>query len=136
MKLKNIYIFIFALLLSIFFQTKISGQTNNDFSKFKKIKIYKAPKKNNYSYAKKQFKTYQVVFSGMFLFYKSFLSSQDSGSCPFEISCSVYMIKSVQKCGIFIGFLNGIDRYTRCNGHSNMKYKISKKSKRLYDPVN
>ena len=135
MKIKQIYILSIILFLLVFFQNTALGQTKSEFSKFKNIKIYKAPKKNNYTYAKEQVTTYQVIFSGMFLFYKNFISSQDKGSCPFEISCSEYMLKSVQKRGVIIGFLNGIDRYMRCNGQSNRKYEINKKTGKLYDPL-
>ncbi len=132
--MKQIFLLIFISFI-ICLYAKSYGQTNTEFSKFRKIKIYNVSKKNNYSYAKEQFTTYQVIFSGMFLFYKNFISSQDSGSCPFEISCSVYMIKSVQSHGVVIGFLNGIDRYMRCNGYSNIKYKINKKTGKLHDSI-
>ncbi|NJK95020.1 MAG: membrane protein insertion efficiency factor YidD [Bacteroidales bacterium] len=36
----------------------------------------------------------------MFLFYKSFLSSQDAISCVFHPSCSVYGFQTIQKMAL------------------------------------
>ena len=129
--------FIILLLLVLISQKpiKLYGQIKDDINNFEKIKIYKPEKKIDYSYAKEQFKTFQILFSGMFLFYKNFISSQDNSSCPFHISCSEYFIKSVQKKGVILGILNGIDRYKRCNGFSNDRYKRDHETGKLYDPV-
>lgn len=126
----------YILLILLFFSTnKVFSQFNEDINDFKKINLPQKIKKQKYPYAKSQVKTLQVVFSEVFLFYKNFMSSQDNGSCPFEITCSEYFIKSIQKKGILVGFLSGIDRYTRCNGHSNDRYKYNPKTNKLVDPV-
>ena len=125
----------FLIIFILIIVKTASSQFSADIVDFKKIKIYQEKSKPKYSYAKSQIKTLQVAFSGVFLFYKNFMSSQDNGSCPFEISCSEYFIKSIQKQGILTGFLSGIDRYSRCNGHSNHRYKYNEKTDHLVDPV-
>jgi putative membrane protein insertion efficiency factor len=70
----------------------------------------------------------EVILTGFFLGYKSLFSSQDSRSCTFEPSCSVYAIETIQKHGLVKGFLDSIDRLTRCNGLSPGQYD--------FDPVN
>ena len=132
----NKIVVILLLIITVFQNPfKAYGQISNDINKFEKIKIYQAEQKRDYSYAKEQFKTFQVLFSGMFLFYKNFVSSQDNSSCPFHISCSEYFLKSVQQKGAILGFLNGIDRYKRCNGFSNDRYEIIHETGKLFDPV-
>ena len=70
----------------------------------------------------------EVILTGFFLGYKSFFSSQDSRSCTFEPSCSIYAIETIRKHGLAEGFLDSFDRLTRCNGLSPGQYD--------YDPVN
>lgn len=71
-----------------------------------------------------------------FLFYKKFISSQDVNACVFQPSCSIYMIEAVEKKGVFIGFLNGIDRLLRCHFLVNKKdYLYNSKTGRYYDPL-
>jgi putative membrane protein insertion efficiency factor len=91
--------------------------------------------KDDYSYAKNVDNEVEAIFSGLFLVYKYFFSSQDKASCVFEPSCSEYAIKSIQKKGIIIGGLQAIDRLSRCNGFSRNNYPIDPKTKQLYDPV-
>ncbi|MCD4795110.1 MAG: membrane protein insertion efficiency factor YidD [Bacteroidales bacterium] len=133
--MKRNFIILLLSVLALQNPIKAYGQISEDINNFEKIKIYKPEKKRDYSYAKEQFKTFQVLFSGMFLFYKNFISSQDNSSCPFRISCSEYFIKSVQKKGVILGFLNGIDRYKRCNGFSNNRYERDYETGKLIDPV-
>lgn len=70
----------------------------------------------------------EVILTGFFLGYKNLFSSQDSRSCTFEPSCSVYAVETIQKHGLVRGFLDSIDRLTRCNGLSPGQYD--------YDPIN
>ena len=78
---------------------------------------------------------FKLVFSGLFLTYKTFLSSQDSHSCNFIPSCSEYSIESIRKRGFFIGFMSTFDRLTRCNGLNPHKYPIDETSGLSFDPV-
>jgi uncharacterized protein len=76
-----------------------------------------------------------VVMSGLFLFYKTFLSSQDMNSCNFHPSCSEYAIQSIKKKGFIHGGLMAFDRLGRCNGFSPEKYAIDIERRKLSDPV-
>jgi hypothetical protein len=49
---------------------------------------------------------YNLLLSGAFYFYKSFISSQDASHCSFTPSCSEYAVLAIQKQGIFAGLLN------------------------------
>jgi putative component of membrane protein insertase Oxa1/YidC/SpoIIIJ protein YidD len=75
------------------------------------------------------------IFSAMFLFYKSFISSQDINVCVFTPSCSVYAMESIKKEGIFIGLLSAIDRLSRCHGFGNNYYPKHPVTHKNYDPV-
>ena len=77
-----------------------------------------------------------TIVSVGFLFYKSFISSQDNPSCVFTPSCSEYAVQSIQKSGLIVGWLHTFDRLSRCHGlvnHHHYPFDIEKK--RYYDPV-
>ena len=76
-----------------------------------------------------------VMFTGLFIFYKSFISSQDGNSCTFTPSCSEYALQSIQKYGVVIGMLSAFDRLERCNGLSPELYKINPETHLFSDPV-
>lgn len=77
----------------------------------------------------------EAVFSGLFLFYKSFFSSQDNQRCSFHPSCSEYGLEAVKKFGVLRGMVSTFDRLTRCNGFSPRQYEIDFEHRRLKDPV-
>lgn len=79
--------------------------------------------------------TLEIVLSSLFLTYKFFISSQDSQSCSFSPSCSVYSVETIKKQGFIIGILDTFDRLSRCNGLSPEKYPIDYKHSLLIDPV-
>lgn len=95
-----------------------------------KVKI-----KDQYEHVHENTNEIQFMFSGLFLFYKSFISSQDSQSCSFTPSCSVYALEAVKKQGVLKGMLNGFDRLSRCNSLSPEKYEIDPKTQLLIDPL-
>lgn len=76
-----------------------------------------------------------ALFTGLFVFYKTFISSQDGNSCTFTPSCSEYALQSIKKKGVFIGMLNSFDRLLRCNGLSPKKYPYDYDKHLLIDPV-
>ncbi|MGB0431141.1 MAG: membrane protein insertion efficiency factor YidD [Bacteroidia bacterium] len=78
---------------------------------------------------------FQLFFSGLFIFYKDFLSSQDNAQCNFHPSCSVFAIHSIQQKGAFIGALSAFDRLSRCNGYNQKDYKRRNDNFLLDDPV-
>ena len=77
----------------------------------------------------------QAVFSGLFLAYKSFVSSQDNQRCGFHPTCSEFGLEAVKKFGIIRGFMCTCDRLTRCNGFSPGQYEADLARRRLKDPV-
>jgi len=77
-----------------------------------------------------------TIASVGFLFYKSFISSQDNPSCVFTPSCSEFAMLSIQEKGFFLGWLNTFDRLSRCHGLVNHHhYPIDIEHNRYYDPV-
>jgi len=76
---------------------------------------------------------YSLAFSGMFLFYKSFISSQDGQSCSFTPSCSEYSILYIRKYGVVKGVLATFDRISRCNGSHDYLRDVT--TGLNYDPV-
>lgn len=89
--------------------------------------------KKEYVEAKNNKNEAQMVFSGLFLFYKTFFSSQDLTVCTFTPSCSEYGILAVKKFGMLKGGVMTMDRLTRCNGLSPHNYEFDKTSMLLKD---
>jgi len=96
--------------------------------------ILDAPAKRVYNEAKNNTNEVQIAFSGLFLFYKTFISSQDLSVCTFTPSCSEYGILAVKRFGPMRGGFMTMDRLTRCNGLSPTAYEIDKKTQLLVDP--
>jgi len=107
------------------------GQSSNSA----KYKNCFQPEKHahTYEFAKGNTNELQAVFSGLFLFYKFAISSQDYNKCTFTPSCSEYGLLSVKKHGVIIGIVSTIDRLQRCNGLSPDKYEIDMDARLLID---
>ena len=98
------------------------------------VNIFSHEKRHvHYEVAKNNLNEIQFVFSGMFLFYKSFFSSQDEAKCSFTPSCSEYAMYSLKKHGLIIGVMAACDRLLRCNGLSPENYEIDFEKKLLID---
>lgn len=79
---------------------------------------------------------FDIVFSTGFLFYKSFISSQDKPSCIFSPSCSEFAVEAFQKEGLFPGWITTFDRLSRCHGFAKpTHYHFDTEKKLFYDPV-
>ncbi len=91
--------------------------------------------KHSWEIAKNNNSTMQIVYSSLFLFYKNFISSQDSQKCSFTPSCSSYSVESIKKQGLLVGMLDTFDRLMRCNGLSSEKYEVDNEQNLLIDPV-
>jgi hypothetical protein len=89
----------------------------------------------SWSVASNNNSTMEIVLSSMFKFYKYFISSQDSQSCSFSPSCSVYAVETIKKQGFLLGMFDTFDRLSRCNGLSPENYKINSNHTLLIDPV-
>jgi putative membrane protein insertion efficiency factor len=110
---------------------------NNSYGQ-KKANLYKniledGNIKKTYWQAKDNENEIQTAFSGLFLFYKSFISSQDLTVCTFTPSCSEYGILAIKGQGLIKGGLMTMDRLTRCNGLSPQNYDFDKKTMLLID---
>jgi putative membrane protein insertion efficiency factor len=113
----------------------LHAQNNADFDLIlEKIDLENQKEKYN-DLIKKNKNSADFLFSNMFIFYKSFISSQDGSNCTFHPSCSEYGLMSIQKYGVFEGVLKTSDRLLRCHGLSPEKYKFLPKENLLYDPL-
>jgi putative component of membrane protein insertase Oxa1/YidC/SpoIIIJ protein YidD len=69
----------------------------------------------------------------LFMGYKHYFSSQDQRSCTFTPSCSVYAVETIKKNGVMVGFLDTMDRLSRCNGLSPEIYEYDVDQKLFID---
>ncbi len=127
-------IIIRSLLGLSFMVLMVSTTFSQSADKLKNI-MEPAPMHKQYSISTATTSEFKIFFSGLFVFYKTFISSQDGSNCSFTPSCSVYMKKAVKKQGFLLGVLNGCDRLMRCNGLPTKKYKIHKEKQRYIDPI-
>lgn len=130
--MKNTIIISFLILSSFI---SLRAQNADDFQ-FINAFEHESLSKEKYNVASTTHNEAIIWLKGMFIFYKKFISSQDSGNCNFHPSCSVYAIHSIQQKGIVMGILNSFDRLTRCNSTNKEDYPIHHQTKLLYDPVN
>lgn len=121
---KSLFIIISCLTINY----RLWAQTPDEVSEMSNI----FDKKNENTHIRQKI---EKSTSGMFVFYKKFISSQDAVSCVFHPSCSVYAVESIDKHGFFIGMLSALDRLSRCHNLSIEYYHYNKKLKLLDDPV-
>lgn len=129
--MKIIYIIILSLLLNLLQNNKLTAQSKVEINALRSV--VSSPQKKVYTEAKSNKNEIQYLFSGLFLFYKTFFSSQDLTVCTFSPSCSEFGILAVKKNGLIMGGIKTMDRLTRCNGLSPEKYEIDIKAKLLID---
>ncbi len=132
---KIIYIITSSWLISCSaFCLSAGAQTPGEIAEVKSLFTIQASAPD-YRYARENTNEIQMLFSGLFLFYKHFISSQDGMSCTFTPSCSEYGMEAVKKQGLVAGAINTLDRLTRCNGLSPGKYPLHPDTHLFYDPV-
>lgn len=131
--IKTITIFSFLLVNSIC----LHAQTRDDFvllqQAFQPTTTLNLTER--YSLSRKNPNELQAVLSGLFLFYKAFISSQDQNRCNFHPGCSEYGLQAVKKLGIVRGAICTFDRLTRCNNLSPTQYDFDLKTGLLQDPI-
>jgi uncharacterized protein len=132
MKLAEIWI----IVLSVFFGVNaVYGQSfKEDVKHLAALNTYHQ-QKTAYQVSKNNSNELQIMLSGLFLFYKNFISSQDGSRCAFHQSCSEYALLAVKQQGAVIGGVNFFDRFTRCNTCSPYQYTIHPITNRFDDPV-
>lgn len=124
---------IFTTLVSLLISVVVYAQTDT-YGAFTE-KYGSRPHKHNYAKEISFQNEPALVFTSLFVFYKTFISSQDQGTCNFTPSCSVYGLHSVRKKGILVGILNTFDRLSRCHRMSPENYEIDPKTGLLIDEV-
>lgn len=122
------YIVISFLLLSLF----VSKSSFAQIDRYRNV-LADGNIKLEHNEAKNNKNEIEVLFSGLFLFYKTFFSSQDLTVCTFTPSCSEFGILAVKKFGVVKGGVMTMDRLTRCNGLSPSNYEVDKKTMLLKD---
>jgi hypothetical protein len=79
---------------------------------------------------------FDITFSSLFLFYKTFISSQDMPTCIFTPSCSEYAVEAFRKKGLLTGWISTFDRLSRCHGFVNHNdYPLDSTKLHFYDPI-
>lgn len=112
------------------------GQSENDFNFALQVNSIEEKTPAYYvEYAEKNTGEIQIILSGLFLFYKEFISSQDIGSCSFTPSCSEYALLAIKRQGVIMGGVNFFDRFSRCHGLSPQHYSRHPKTHLLDDPI-
>lgn len=94
----------------------------------------KQPAKN-YRYRYQASNEAEETLRLLFNFYKSYISSQDQQTCNFQPSCSVYALHSFETLGWLEGFLNTLDRLSRCHPLALEHYARDPQSGLALDPI-
>lgn len=122
----------FLLLSLLGSKIETQAQANLHTSRYQNV-IDNGQNKRVYTEAQNNTSEVEAAFSGLFLFYKTFISSQDQTVCTFTPSCSEYGILAIKKHGMVKGGVMTMDRLTRCNGLSPTNYEYDAKAKLLKD---
>lgn len=133
MKILPVILLFFAHSLII---VEVSGQVFSD-AELKSLFAAKDSSQHDHLKPLRESRTeISMTFSFAFFLYKELISSQDIPKCVFSPSCSEYSIETIQKNGIFIGWLSTFDRLSRCHGFVKKDlYPFDFKKNRFYDPV-
>lgn len=111
------------------------SQVISDTSSLKTLFIPELHTEDHSTYLENSESEMKVLISFSFLFYKEFISSQDVEACVFQPSCSKYTIEAVEKKGVIIGLLDGLDRLLRCHSFVNERdYPFNTHTKKYHDP--
>lgn len=130
--------FISTVIFTLCFIINANSQTAEDFLTVGKMISTEQSKKTSFRHFENHVSKkneLDLIFSGAFLFYKNFVSSQDWGTCSFHPSCSEYGMLAVKENGIIKGVIHTCDRLMRCNSLSPGKYTIDAERRKLYDPI-
>jgi putative membrane protein insertion efficiency factor len=124
-------LFLFLSYLLCVKSNRLAAQSKADIARHKAV--LSTPEKRIYKEAKGNKNEVEALFSGLFLTYKTVLSSQDGNVCSFTPSCSEFGILAVKQHGLVMGGIKTMDRLTRCNGLSPEKYSPDPQTKLLID---
>jgi putative component of membrane protein insertase Oxa1/YidC/SpoIIIJ protein YidD len=73
------------------------------------------------------------ILSNTITLYQVFISSQDLPVCIFELSCSRYGQRALEKHGLMKGILLTSDRFQRCNGFGQKHYHFNPATGKFVD---
>ena len=118
---------------SLFLLSSLGAQAQSFSIAEQRQSFHKPHVRADYTFAKNNTNEIQYLFSGLFLFYKFAMSSQDNNKCSFSPSCSEYGMLAIKKKGPLIGMLATFDRLHRCNGLSPQKYTFDPEKNLLID---
>lgn len=122
-----------SLLLSLLgLKNEVLAQSKIPIDRYRNV-IDDGQNKRVYTEAQNNKSEVEAAFSGLFLFYKTFISSQDQTVCTFTPSCSEFGILAIKEHGMVKGGMMTMDRLTRCNGLSPTNYEYDPKAKLLKD---
>lgn len=122
-----------TIILFLIINLRFYGQIEEDIKKFRQLNAIETTDKQ-YQYARSYQNEIEFIFTRLFLFYKSFISSQDASTCTFTPSCSEYAIMAIKSQGVIMGTVNFFDRFSRCNGLSPEHYHIDPEKRVFIDP--
>ena len=131
--MRTLSIIILFLHFSLLLSHIAEAQQKVDFNALVSAVQHEAHVHDYSSYFSESTNEASVLLTAFFIGYKNFFSSQDARSCTFEPSCSVYAIETIRHKGVFAGFLDAIDRLTRCNGLSPGDYEFDTEKHLLID---
>lgn len=126
----TVTVFLFLSLPGL--RSEASAQNKYNTNRYLNV-IDDGQNKRIYTEAQNNKSEVEAAFSGLFLFYKTFISSQDQTVCTFTPSCSEFGILAIKKHGMVKGGVMTMDRLTRCNGLSPTNYEYDPKAKLLKD---
>lgn len=75
----------------------------------------------------------KLLFTWGIHLYKTVISTQDKSSCTFTVSCSIFTLQAIKKCGGFWGLLIASDRLQRCHIMGKANYPMDAKTKLAID---
>jgi putative membrane protein insertion efficiency factor len=131
--------FLIGLLFSVFIFGAVSD-SSAQLSMYihRTDSLFQPTEKTKYSvFAKGNKNEIEGTFSALFVFYKTFISSQDIDACVFHPSCSVYAIECIHhEKSKFIAFLKISDRLMRCHPLvTKGSYLTDPKTGKYFDPI-
>jgi uncharacterized protein len=126
--------YFFGLILALFMRfSSLFAQSAEDVKAMEKLMHVQSVSEPQFEIQGKGIEG--AVSSGLFYFYKKFISSQDGSNCMFYPSCSEYAVQALRKEGMILGMMDAFDRLSRCNGLSGELYHKHPKYNLYYDPV-
>ena len=108
-KILGIGVYLFLLILTY----NLNAQTDLTRWEGKEISYELTPAHHHHNYALDKSNFGMTILSVFRNTYYFFVSDLDGDNCPFEPSCSAFLLQSIKETSIFKGTLMFADRFTR-----------------------